>query len=161
MIELKRKLPKLGAARFNKKTIIVGLAFITLLIAASYFGWQFFALKNNTEAQNKALAADIKTAVSKIYILPSDEEPTVARIENKDSLKGQTFFDKAQNGDYVIVYEKSKLALLYRQQDGKLVNAGPITTDTSEADAANTTDKTIEKSTSTQDSTKTLLKDKQ
>lgn len=135
MIELKRKLPKLGADRFNKKTVIVGAAFVVLLAAAGYFGWQFFALKNNTEAQNKALAADIKTAVGKIYILPSDEEPTVARIEDKDSLKGQTFFDKAQNGDYVIVYEKSKLALLYRQQDGKLVNVGPITTDTSQSDA--------------------------
>lgn len=135
MIEIKRKLPKLGVGRFNKKTIIVSVAFAVLLVAAGYFGWQFFTLKNNTELQNKTLAADIKAQVGNIYILPTDDEPTVARIEDKNSLKGQTFFDNAQNGDYVIVYEKSKLALLYRQQDGKLVNVGPITTDASQSSA--------------------------
>lgn len=121
-----------GGIRLGKKLLVI-IIIVALAGVAGYFGWQFYALKNDAQAKNKAIASDVKTEVSKIYAVPDKEEPTVARIENKDSLKDQVFFDKAQNGDYVIVYEKSKLALLYRQQDGKLINAGPITTDADQA----------------------------
>lgn len=129
--------------KFNKKTLVIAIILV-LVGVAGYYGWQFYALKNNEDTKNKAIAADIKTQVGKIFAVPTDEEPTVARIENKDSLKDQSFFNRAQNGDYVLVYEKSKLALLYRQQDGKLINAGPITTDSSqtlEAGATKSADK--------------------
>ncbi|MGD8373685.1 MAG: hypothetical protein PVI21_02395 [Candidatus Woesebacteria bacterium] len=145
MIEMRKKISVNKFLGLNKKTIAVVVAFVVLAGSAGYFGWQFYVLKNDTEAQNKALAADVKSQVSKIYAVPEGEEPTVARIENKDSLADQVFFAKAQNGDYVLVYEKSKLALLYRQQDGKLINAGPISTE-SDDDITNktTTSKTSE-----------------
>jgi hypothetical protein len=67
--------------------------------------------------------------VSKLYYLPKDEKPTVAQIEDKSKLEGQSFFTGAQNGDYLLVYTNAKIALLYREHDNKLVNVGPVNTD--------------------------------
>jgi hypothetical protein len=69
--------------------------------------------------------------VGAIYALPTDEEPTVAEIQDRTQLADQAFFAKAQNGDYILVYRQNKLALLYRQKDKKLINVGPVTLDTS------------------------------
>lgn len=133
---LKAKLPT-----GRHRTVLVTILFIALAGAAGYFGWQFFTFKNNPQEQaakaNQEVADRIKTQINAFYAAP-DETPTVARVENKDSLAGQVFFEKAQNGDYVIIYEKAKFALLYREQDKKLINAGPVNTTSDSANTAAT-----------------------
>ncbi|MDQ3093729.1 MAG: DUF515 domain-containing protein [bacterium] len=64
--------------------------------------------------------------IGKLYTLPSNEQPTVATVQDKSKLEGQDFFKDAQNGDQLVVYEKSGLAILYRPSENKLIKVGPI-----------------------------------
>lgn len=143
MIEVQKRLKSsfnYQANRLNSKRILItgATVLVVMTCVAGYFGWQFFSIKSNPQAQatkdNKEVADRIKTQVKTFFAAP-DEEPTVARVENKDSLADQTFFDKAQNGDYVVIYEKAKFAILYREQDRKLINAGPVNTDPADSTA--------------------------
>lgn len=118
----------------KRKIAIVALVGMVIIfaISAGFFIWQ----QKNTKTQaapKKETAEQTSTRilreVSKIYALPKDEEPSVAAIEDSSKLNGQTFFDQAQDGDYLLVYPDAKLALIYRAQVGQLINVGPISSD--------------------------------
>jgi hypothetical protein len=117
-----------GFKRPNTKIIIIVAAaiFVVLAAVAGFFAWQFFSLKSSPNKENDETIAKITGEVGNIYMLPS-EKPTVAQVQDKEKLKDQAFFAKAENGDYILIYSEAKLALLYRQKDRKLVNVGPIT----------------------------------
>lgn len=92
--------------------------------AAGFFFWQYTHLKNGSSTQETTQR--LVSKVGAIYELPSDEQPTVAQVQDKEKLKDQTFFAKAQNGDYILIFTNAKLALLYREKSHKLINVGPI-----------------------------------
>ncbi|MES2985507.1 MAG: hypothetical protein V4686_00070 [Patescibacteria group bacterium] len=76
--------------------------------------------------------------VGKIMIIPSDETPQVAIIQDVDSLKkAQDFFKDAQNGDKILVYTKARKAIIYRDTTNQIVNValniGPVTDETNSA----------------------------
>jgi len=58
--------------------------------------------------------------------LPKDEEPTIATVLDKEKLKDQLFFAKAENGDKVIIYSKNQKAILYRPSINKIIDVAPI-----------------------------------
>ena len=58
--------------------------------------------------------------------LPTDETPTIATIADKDKLKDQPFFSKAENGDKILAFNKAMLAILYRPSVNKIINVAPI-----------------------------------
>jgi hypothetical protein len=122
-----------------RNRIFIALGVVLLLVAggsAVFFYSQWKKLNDDPSAVSKATTDRLKGEVGKIYALPNDEEPTVAKIEDKEKLKDQTFFAKAENGDYILIYTKAKLALLYRDKERKLMNVGPITiSDTSQTQA--------------------------
>lgn len=61
-----------------------------------------------------------------IMELPQDEQPTVATVLDKDKLKDQGFFVKAENGDKVVIYSKARKAILYRESAKKIIEVAPI-----------------------------------
>lgn len=65
--------------------------------------------------------------VGKVYDLPDGEEPSVATVKDKEQLKDQPFFAKAENGDITLIYSNAKLALLYRPSTKQLVNVSSVT----------------------------------
>ncbi len=110
----------------TKKLLIIGAVVIVLLLAvAGYFFWQSLTLKNNT-ADNKQSIARITSQVSSLLQVPTDEEPKIAQITEPENLKSQPFYADAQKDDYVLVYKKAKLAILYREQDHKLINVDHV-----------------------------------
>jgi cell division protein FtsB len=72
---------------------------------------------------------NVLDAVKKLYSVPEDENPTIATVQDIEKLRDQPFFDGAQNGDVLIVFENSSQALLYRPSENKLVKVGPISID--------------------------------
>jgi hypothetical protein len=125
-----------NARRFSKKIVVsCTLAFVTAISAAGYFGWQYFSLEKDPNKAQQETAARITDDVGEIYDLPASEKPTVAQVQDKNKLADQVFFKKAQNGDYLIVYQNEKLALLYRESSKKLINVGPISTDSQQVQA--------------------------
>jgi hypothetical protein len=119
----------------RKKTlwgIAAGLTVLVLAVSAAFFFKEYQDIRKDPKAKAEATSKRVVDRVSELYFLPENEEPTVAQIEDKTKLEGQSFFDSARNGDYLLVYTKAKIALLYREGENKLVNVGPVNTDQSD-----------------------------
>lgn len=107
----------------TKRWLVAGAVLLVLLAAAAgYFFWQYMTLKNDPMAANKETAAKITAQVGQVLQLPEGEEPEVAKVTDTSKIKDQPFFAKAEVDDYVIVYQKSQLAILYREKTRKLIN---------------------------------------
>lgn len=116
----------------RKKTLwtaAAALAILVFAVSAAFFFKEYQDIKENPTAASEATSQRIVDKVSQLYFLPGNETPTVAKIEDKSKLTGQVFFNSAENGDYLLVYTDAKIALLYRENDNKLVNVGPVSTD--------------------------------
>jgi flagellar basal body-associated protein FliL len=110
------------------KTIwIVGAILLALAVVAGYFFWQYMGLRNNPQAANQNTVARVIDEIKKIYALPTNEDPHVAKINDASKVKSQDFYTNAQTGDYVLIYTKANLAVLYREQDHKLINVDHVT----------------------------------
>lgn len=116
--------------RPSQRALIIGgiVTFAVLLGIIAVLLVQYARLPKDASTTNQAAAHKVINRVSTLYMVPTDETPTIAQIQDKQKLK-DPFFEKAQNGDYVLVYSKNKLAVIYREKIHKLVHVGPITTD--------------------------------
>lgn len=118
-----------GPTNKNRLVLVaVAVLFLLLALAAGFFFWKWIQEKSKSDDSENVSQRVIK-AVGNIYEIPRDEEPTVAIIQDKDMLKEQIFFDGAQNGDYMLVYKKKRIGLIYREEIKKLINVAPIAMD--------------------------------
>ncbi|MDP1884192.1 MAG: LytR C-terminal domain-containing protein [Candidatus Moranbacteria bacterium] len=62
-----------------------------------------------------------KAAVEKLMELPVGEEPVLATVTDVDKIRTQKFFDKAQNGDRVLIYKDNQKLILYRPTINKII----------------------------------------
>ncbi len=78
------------------------------------------------QEQNSSILEEI----AQVYAVPEDETPTIATVEDISKLADQPFFEGAENGDILVVFDKSAQAILYRPSTQKLVKVGPISSGT-------------------------------
>lgn len=129
-----------GAGRQDKKLrILLVAAGVLIIVLAALAGFLFWKYHGSNQEDDQSKSNRIISQVGELFILPKGETPTVAAIQDLSKLKGQEFFSDAKNGDYVLIYSQAKVAFLYREPEGKLVNVGPIKT---ENNAANQTQNT-------------------
>jgi hypothetical protein len=144
MIALPIKSKLLGLIAFG----VVGVAVL------GYGGYRIYVLQNevqkmksspqSAQANAREEAKKLVAEVSKLISVPSDEDPTVATVEDSEKLKSTPFFANAQNGDRVLIYSTAKKAIIYRPGENKIIEVGPISIGTpsaSVASATTTTDK--------------------
>lgn len=108
---------------------ILTILFIVALIgvaAAFYFGWNYYQLKNISSGTSEQEINDLVTRVSRLMVLPTDENPTIATVSKPEELKDQPFFAKAKAGDKVLIYAKAGRAILYDPEADKIVEVAPI-----------------------------------
>ena len=116
----------------KKTQVTIGaVSLLALLIIAIAAGFIFLDKKRNefktihspekAEAEAKSLVEE----VSQIYFLP-DELPTIATVTDKNKLSDQEFFSKAKEGDKVLIFSRSKKAILYRQGANKIINVASL-----------------------------------
>lgn len=115
----------------NKKILVFVVITIVALAAAVYSlvlyqqsQEQIKKLKNPQELARVETKELVET-VGKLIDLPS-ETPTIATVTDSNKLKNQQFFEKAQNGDKVLIYTQAKKAILYSPSKNKIINVGPI-----------------------------------
>jgi hypothetical protein len=91
---------------------------------AGYFYYQYkhIASPVNDTEEITALTQEIGALME----LPGDEVPTLATVTDREKLADQPFFQKAQNGDKVLIYTKSGRAILYRPSIGKIVDVTSV-----------------------------------
>jgi len=116
---------------FSKPIIIIGGIILALIIflPSFYFYNKYQSLKKTVSDPSDSAKKEVNTLVAlvgKLIELPEGEEPTVATVSDKDKLSPQPFFDKAQNGDKVLIYSKAKKAILYRPSTNKIIEVGPV-----------------------------------
>lgn len=104
--------------------VVIGAVVVLMAIGGGYFYWQ--SQKPNTPnpqvAQNdRQLIAE----VGKMIDLPS-ETPTIATVTDTEKLKDQPFFQKAKNGDKVLIYANAKKAYLYSPSLKKILDVAPL-----------------------------------
>lgn len=121
--------------------IIIGVALLVMVasIPSIYFYSQYQKVQMRASNPTEAAKQDVRdtiAAVAKLMILPVEEEPTIATITDITRLKDQPFFVNAQNGDKVLIYTKSKKAILYRPDTAKIVDIAPVNIGTSAAAVA-------------------------
>lgn len=126
----------------NKKIIIAVVAGLVLL-AVCAFGVYAYKYVQNQNAKIERLSdpqqaakdetSRVKALVEKLVDLPTDESPTVFTVNDASKLKSQSFFNKAENGDKVLIFTKAKKAYLYRPSTNKLIEAAPINIGDSQA----------------------------
>lgn len=116
----------------NKRSYItIGLA-ITLLVVvgvAGYFAKSYYELRANPGKAAESDTKHLTDAVGKLYDLPKDETPIVGKVSDKEKLKDQPFFKNAKNNDDVLIYQKARIAIIYRASETKLINVGPVAID--------------------------------
>ena len=84
--------------------------FAFLVIAVSIFYMQY------TKRSNSSIIASIGTLIE----LPK-EEVKIATVTNKQNLN-KDLFNKAENGDVVLIYDISKKIIIYRPSTKKIVS---------------------------------------
>jgi len=113
--------------KINKKNLIIIFLTVVLLIMSYFVYKSYFYDKNLNEQEiaRKELSETIKD-ISKLMVLPEDEEPTLATVTDPKKLEGQTFFAKAKTGDKILIYTNSKKVILYSPSMNKIVEVGSL-----------------------------------
>lgn len=102
----------------NRKSvtfILVSIFCFTLGFFADY-GWEKYRLQRIVTDDEAAMES-----LSKIIVLP-EEIPSIATVMDKEKLAEQPFFQKAENGDKVIMYSENRRAYLYRPREQKIID---------------------------------------
>jgi hypothetical protein len=77
-------------------------------------------------AASTGLSGDeLLTRVGSLMVLP-EEAPTIATVEDPATLSAEPFFARAQTGDRVLIFPESRLAVLYRESQHLIINAGTL-----------------------------------
>lgn len=123
---------KIKGVEINKERIIVLLIVIVLLISGGFVYYnnqkklqdtqETISLSEQREKENTELIEK----VGKLMLLPENEQPTIATVSDKSQLSSQPFFDKAQDGDKVLVYANAKKAILYRPSTNQIIEVAPV-----------------------------------
>lgn len=110
-------------------TLLVVVAVLALATVPSYYFYNKYQksqelLKNPTEAARQEVKMLVER-VGKFIELPN-EEPTVATVSDKEKLADQPFFQKAENGDKVLIYTQARKAILYRPATNKIIEVSTV-----------------------------------
>jgi len=117
--------------RVSKKLLIYLLLSLSIILLGTtgYFYYQYqklFKSPVGTQVAAQEEAKKLAGVIGKLMLLPKNETPTVATITDIGKLKDQAFFKDAANGNKVLIYTNSKLAIIYDPRTNLIVNVGPI-----------------------------------
>lgn len=128
-------LPPKKEGRSLPVVFVLATLLVIAVVIAGYFYYQY------RQSQKDVNAEEIKTleeTLGKMMLLPENETPTLATVTDKEKLAGQAFFQKAENGDKVLIYTESGRAILYRPSVNKIVDVTTISMQTKEETQAKT-----------------------
>lgn len=115
----------------TKRSVQIGaflvFAFLLVVILVGY-NWIFNGKSPVLPGKATDAAAEIKGLVEEVgdKIQLPDETPTLATVSDVAKLSGQPFFKNAKNGDKVLIFSNSKLAILYRESIHKIIAVAPL-----------------------------------
>lgn len=109
-----------------------------ILVLVSWLGTGYFFNRTRTlKADLSQLRADpgsvareeskeLVDKVGELVSLPEDEDPIIATVDDISELEGQAFFEKAEEGDKVLIYAKARKVYLYDPDSHKILEIAPL-----------------------------------
>jgi len=110
-------------------TFLIIVLVVLLLSPSFYFYNQNRKLQrflSDPSLISKAEADKIIAEVGRLMTLPEGEYPTVATVADLEQLKDKPFFNKAKQGDKVLIYPNAKKAILYDPVTDKIIDITPV-----------------------------------
>jgi hypothetical protein len=114
----------------NFKNIVLFAIVIVALSLGGFFYYKFQKIKKNNPDTVKKESQELLNKVSRLYLVSTNETPTVATVSDPDKLKDQAFFSESQKGDKVLIFTQAGKAVLYRPSIDKIIAIAPFNTDT-------------------------------
>ncbi len=109
---------------------IVAPAAVLVVVLALVGGFLLYqnqkTANKNTQQASQDEVKKVVEEVGKLIDLPPGEVPTLATVVDISKLKDQPFFQKAKNGDKVLIYSGAQKAILYDPVAKKVKEVGPV-----------------------------------
>lgn len=125
------KILPVPAEPVNNKMLPIVVVLSTLLFVAlcatGYFYYQYHQSPQVADAQE---IEKLTKTIGAFFTLPEGETPTLATVTDREKLAEQPFFQKAENGDKVLIYSQSGRAVLYRPSSGKIIDVTTVNLNT-------------------------------
>lgn len=109
----------------GKSAVIISV--LIIIILGLTIG--LLAQRSNESAESPDDVSAVKSAAGQHFLLPTDEEPALATVTDNSKLVS-SFRTKAQNGDRILIYQRNKIAILYRSDIDKIIDITPVSIDT-------------------------------
>lgn len=120
-----QKSPALGLSK--AAPAIVAAVLLACFVVIGVLWTQLGAAKKAaTQAPAADEAAALVAEVGALIRLPPDEAPTVATVSDPEKLREQAFFKNASEGDKVLIYTRSKKAILYSPSEKRIVEVANV-----------------------------------
>jgi len=119
---------RLGFSQFYIVPILFITGLITLVLCI-YFFVQYQRANRLLRSPNAAMVQEgdeIIQIIRPIIHVENDEKPTIATVADTTKLVGQPFFEKAENGDKVLIFKTSNTVVLYRPSVKKVIAVSSI-----------------------------------
>ena len=113
----------------NSGRKIALILFLALFLASSTLSAYFYKKYDSIKNSNKLGLDETNStvaAVSKLIVLPNNENPALSTVADLSNLPENPIFAKAKNGDKILVYAQSKKAILYDPIQNKIVDVAPL-----------------------------------
>jgi hypothetical protein len=121
--------------RFSPVSLVLAVLLLAALGAAGYFYYQY---RQSPKIQTVEEVKNLKDEIGAMFELPTGEEPTLATVTDREKLAEQPFFQKAENGDKVLIYSASGRAILYRPGLKKIIDVTSVNVNQPSPEAATT-----------------------
>lgn len=112
-----------GSGKALPIIIVLSSLLLVALCVAGYFYYQY---RQSPKIQSAEELKNLKEEIGAMFELPTDEEPTLATVTDREKLAEQPFFQKAENGDKVLIYSNSGRAVLYRPSQKKIIDVTAV-----------------------------------
>ncbi len=112
----------------HKKIISILIIIIIVLLSYTVYD-KFFTTTTSEDQLSEKQIKSLVVKVSKLINVP-EELPVVAKIIKAEELMAeQNFYAGSKDGDYLIVFPETQKAMIYRENEDRLINVGPIIVD--------------------------------
>jgi hypothetical protein len=116
-----------------RKNRIVNISIAIIAIIALFFGGYFYYKLHKIETSKDVITQkeleNVLGKVSRLYLVPEGEIPTMATVSDPSLLQGQSFFSAALKGDKVLIFSKAGRAVLYRPSIDKIIEITAVKSD--------------------------------
>lgn len=138
--------------RSRRKLFVILIFFLIILLTGGGLAYYTYNARKDVDSGQKekpelteGISSDeielneidrIVSEVRTIMLLP-DETPILATVSDLEKVKNQTFFEKAELGDKVLVYMEAKKAILFRPSSKMIIEVGRVNEQTGQVAGEN------------------------